>query len=106
MDPLYIEVLKQWLFFFGLMTMLLMPPIRFRIVAIQHNQNGWWYCLLGLGVSGLLLTALRATALVFKRWEPPKEYRDYISFAVLALCLAGAFVSVTLLKRNLRNKEV
>src|SRR5688572_11674178 len=106
MDPLYIEVLKQWLFFFGLMTMLLMPAIRFRKIALKHNKNGWWYCLIGFGVSGILLLVLRLIGFALTHSMPLKPYRDYIAFVVLAFCLGGAFLAVELLKQNMKNKEV
>jgi hypothetical protein len=105
MDPIYIEVLKQWMFFFGLMTMLLMPAIMFRKIATRHNKNGWWYCLIGLGVSGILLIALRTTGFVVTRLNPPKHYNDYISFGVLAIYLSGAFVAIALLKRRMSGKR-
>lgn len=106
MEPNYIEVFKQWLFFFGLMTTLLMPAIRFRKIALKHNKNGWWYCLIGFGVSGILLMLLRLIGFALTQSLPLKPYHDYISFVVLTFCLGGAFLSVELLKQNMKDKEV
>jgi hypothetical protein len=87
---MYLDVLIQWLFFFGLLSILLLPAFLFRNLARMYGKNGWLYFILGLIVGGVAINFGNAVAFLFKEFILPKRFIDYAW--VVLLCSAFLFL--------------
>lgn len=64
-----IQILIQLLMLFAVLSMIVVPAIIFRDVALRSNKRGWLYFLIGLGVGLLAFAFGSLTARLLKYFE-------------------------------------
>jgi hypothetical protein len=92
------EVLHQWLFFFGIVGSVMFFAIRFSRLAQAHGKNKWLFGFIGVGC---FLTWPRLLGLLVTALDAKPGY--IISYAMLALCFLITYGLYYLLKRNWEN---
>jgi hypothetical protein len=74
----WIEILKQWAFFFALMTAFFFPAFKFRNLAREHNKTGWVYFIVGLAVGIFGFNLGHLVLFPLRYWLVPQEYVVYL----------------------------
>ena len=80
----YVNILMQWVFLLGIVTMWLLPALLFYLLAKKHSRKRWLYFFIGLALSIVTMNLLRLIILVIKPYLP-SEINPYVlpAFAVL-----------------------
>lgn len=96
MEPDYIGVLIQWLMLFALMSIMVVPAIIFRRIALRLNKKGWVYFLVGAGVGliSLQVARLLASQLVEHKILEAKE--SYMATFILFFIVPGIMVTTAI----------
>jgi hypothetical protein len=96
MQPDPIDVLIQWLFFFGLISILLVPAIIFRKIALKRNKKGWAFFLTGAGVGFVSLIIVRLLAFQLMKFKILESTENHIPVLILFLVLPGIMVTMAI----------
>jgi len=73
----WIGMLLNWVFFFGLVTVIIFPAMKFQNLAKRHGQKGWLFFIAGFGVGLLGLTLGRMFMSWVSTWVVP-GYHSYL----------------------------
>ena len=99
MEPDYLDILIQWLFFFALISIFLLPAFLFRKAARLTGRSGWQSFLVGLAI-GMAITQLARLPLTpFTKLEDQKLLQQYLPLVYLALSYLLVYLSVVVFKR-------
>ena len=90
MEVDYSAVAVQWLFFFGLLTMWLLPGFLFKKLALKYNRIGWVYFLIGI-VVGINLSQL-SIRIVHGLWSAVFSQEEGVYFLPLYFLIALVFI--------------
>src|SRR5688572_27255614 len=105
MEPNYTQVLIQWLFFFALMSIIFLPALLFRKIAMKHNKKGWQFFLFGLAVGVFALNVGRLALYPLTGLIIADEYKPYLSVVLPIVGSAVIFFAITFLRRKLSQKD-
>lgn len=101
----YYAVAIQWMFFFGLVLLILLPGLFLRQVAKRMNKSGWLYFGAGIGLSfaGMLLARMAVETL--KRLTESPQNAAYLGvvYFVLSILFIGARYAV--LRQRIMNSQ-
>jgi hypothetical protein len=99
MQNIYVQALMQWLFFFAILSIILVPAFLFRKIAIRNNKKGWMAFVLGLAIGGVALQIGRLP-LYFLSKTDPGEYRGYVVILMLVIGFAIDIAAVKIYRRK------
>ena len=101
MDNIYLQVLIQWLFFFALVSIVLLPAFLFRKIATRNNKKGWQYFLIGLAIGGLALEIGRLAVFLVLQSGIPEEYKPYLALVMFVIGYAIVIAAVKTFRRKM-----
>lgn len=96
MEPDYIEVLIQWLMLFALMSIMVVPAIIFRRIALRLNKKGWVYFLVGAGVGLVSLQVARLLTSQLLEYKIVDAKENYLAALILFFILPGIMVTTAI----------
>lgn len=74
----WIDILKQWVFFFAIMAAFFFPAFKFRNLARAHNKKGWVYFIVGL-IAGIFgFNSGQLVVFPLRYYVVPQEYAVYL----------------------------
>lgn len=88
----------QLIFFFGLMSIIVLPAFLFRNLADKYNKSRWGYFAVGLLVGIVILNLSRLIMLGFTYIIPTGVLGDYVSIILYISGFLLVWLSVRLLK--------
>jgi hypothetical protein len=104
MTPTNTQVLVQWIFFFALMSVIFLPAILFRKIAVQHNKKGWLFLLFGLAVGVFALNVGRLALYPLTSLSIADRYQPYLIAIPFVVGYVVVFFAIRLLKEKLGQK--
>jgi Na+/proline symporter len=100
----YLAVLLQWLIFFGLLSVWILPAFLFRNFAKRNNRKGWVYFIIGLAVGFVGLSLGSLMLRVLTPFLPPTETSPYFILVIFLIGYSFNFLAFQILKSRIRPK--
>lgn len=99
-----INILMQWLFFFGMLTVIFLPALLFRNLAVMYNKKGWVYFIVGIGVGIISFNLGHLVIAIFKYVINLEEITRYFGMFVFLPAFLFCWISFKFLKRTFSNQ--
>jgi hypothetical protein len=97
----YLGVLIQWLFFFGIFTVWLLPAFLFRSLSRRYNKKGWLYFIIGLGVGIASFYLAVLLMLGVKTLFSSEVIHNYLSVVLFIVAFSFVWLAFRFLKNTL-----
>jgi hypothetical protein len=104
MANIYVQVLIQWLFFFGIIGIIILPALLFRVTALRNNKKGWLFFIAGLalGFAALSLSRVVATRII-GLIVVQEQYKLLVSALFLVIGYGIDFLAVIFFRRSVES---
>ena len=97
----WMGMLLTWVFFFGLVTVIIFPAMKFRNLAKLHGEKGSLFFIAGLGVGLLGLTLGRIFMSWISTWMVPGHYSYLLASVFFIPPIIIYLIFYWLLKKNI-----
>lgn len=87
------------------MSILFLPALLFRKIAMEHNKKGWLFFLFGLAVGMFALNVGRLALYPLTGLAIADEYKPYLSVVIFIVGYAIIFFAITFLRRKLTRED-
>jgi len=101
MDNMYVQYLIQWVFFIALVSIVIIPALRFRKIAMEHGKKGWLFMLVGFATGVLALQAGRLMAYLLMQLPASEEYHPYFAVALVIVGYIVVFVTTNIFRKTM-----
>lgn len=105
MEPDYLAVLYQWLFFFAIVGILLYPAFSLRRIAKQNGKKGWLFFLVGLAIGFGIMVLNRFIGFFMMTLGLQKDFSEYLWIPFLIIGYGLGFLATQGLSRWIRKPE-
>ena len=82
---------------FSLISIILVPAITFREIAVRSNKKGWVFFLIGLGVGLITLTIVSFLSYLLMQFEIVAKGEDCVSFLIVFVALPTLIVAIAVI---------
>jgi hypothetical protein len=97
-----IGMLIQWLSFFGIASIFLLPAFLLWNIAKRNNERGWVYFLLGMALGVLALQAGRLMIYVCVTFVKSQKDQPYLFIVMFITAYVIIGLGVVIVKRRMR----
>jgi hypothetical protein len=103
--PSYYAIAIQWMFFFGLVLLFVLPALFLRQVAKKKSKNGWLYFAAGICVAlfGMVLARLITEGL--KLLNESGQNAPYLGIVYFALSILFIYSGYAVLRQRIINSR-
>lgn len=101
----FYSVTVQWMFFFGLVLLILLPGLFLRQVAKKKNKSGWLYFAVGICLSFFGMSLARLAVEGLKRLHESQENAAYLGVAYFAFSILFIYTGYAVLRQRIMNSQ-
>jgi hypothetical protein len=99
MEPTYLDMLMQWLFLFGLLSVILLPAFIFKNIARANGKSQVMFCFVGVAVGLIINQLCRLSISGLSTFEWSTKYQQHLWIIYLVLSYVFVFLSVAIFRR-------
>lgn len=100
-SPSYYAVALQWMFFFGLVFMILLPALFLRQVAKRKNKSGWLYFVAGIFLAFFGMVLARVVIEAWKLLNASEQNAAYLGIVYFALSILFIYTGFIVLRQRI-----
>jgi hypothetical protein len=99
MSPSLSDMLIQWLFLFGWLSILLFPALRFRRIAMENGRKGWVFFIVGVVIGYLILQVATLPMICLKPLPKVQQFSQYLFVVMFAASYLLIFAAERVVRR-------